>query len=492
MLLIILASIGSLVLSLGLVYFWTKNKSTQFENKLKHVAAELNAAQNNERQLQNEIQTLNNKLSLTTEDPVTNLVSQKLFEERITQNIKESARYQFTMGVAFVDIDNFKRINEALGVEIGNALLNEVSQRLLLCIRQVDSMSRFYKDTFVVLLAQLAKPETAAVVAQRMLQAIAEPFQINGNQIFITACIGVAFYPTDGQDTPSLLRCAEHALHLAKEKGKHGYQFYQERMHAKSQRELAIYAGLSKESVFQEFTLYYQPIVNVQNETVICMDALLHWQHPVLGLISPAEIFNYAERQRSLNSISEWLLRNACRQFLYWRSLGFNPECIGIPLSIKQLENTQFIYRLSQVLQELEFNPEWLLLEIEESFSHVSFDVLEKAFNMLQYLGVKIAIDNFGSGSLSLRYLKNLKISYLKLDRSFVDDIVQNERTKALLKSVVSLAQNLTMQVIAQGVESDDQLAAVKQLGCTIMQGQQLGAPISERDVVGKMTASTP
>jgi diguanylate cyclase (GGDEF)-like protein len=429
---IFLAAVGVLILPAAYAFFQMTYQKSALEKKLNNISAELQIAVSTEKKLQDEIQALTTKLESTSADSITNLLTRKEFEDRVKQNIEASARYQYIMGVAYLDIDNFSRINQALGEVVGNLLLNQVSLRLQSCVRQVDSISRFSKDTFVILLAQLAKPETAAIAAQRMLQALAEPFQVDGNQINITVEMGIAFSPLDAKDTPGILRCAEQALHIAKENGKHTYQFYQEKMQVQSQRELALYTALSRKSFFEEFSLLYQPIFNVESEAVVAMDALLYWQHPVLGLISPGEIFHYAEKQRNLNQITEWMLRNACKQFLSWRSLGYNPESIG----------------------------------------------------------VKIAIDNFGAASLSLRYLKSINITYLKLDQSFVDDIVHNERTASLLKSLCVLASNMSMQVIVKGVESDEQVDLLKQIDCILMQGRRFGEPLPEQDVISTMTAS--
>lgn len=476
---------GALILAY--LCFKCLQQAKQAQQSAAILQAELEKTQASKLHQQEEIHILHTKLHHAFEDTVTPLLGWKLFEDRLNQNLKESARHQLTLAVLFVDIDDFKMINDALSYEVGDALLREVAKRLQTCIRQVDSASRFAKDTFVILLTQLAKPETAALVAQRLLQVLAEPFQINQHELYITVCIGIAIYPTDGQEVTTLLRSADHALHLAKEKGNHVYQFYQEKLHVKSQRDLLLYTSLNRESIFQEFVLFYQPIINVENEAIVCMDVLLHWQHPDLGLISPQELFNYVEKQKKLNIISEWLLQIACRQFLHWRSLGFQPELICIPLPSKQLENSHFIYRISQILQELAFEPSWLLLEIQESTVQCMPDVLEKSLNRLNYLGVKIAIDEFGSGIFPLAYLKEFSIHYLKLATTLISDIDKNERAIALIQSIVFLAKSLSMQIIVQGVESEQQIAKLKELGCTLMQGKLLGAPLSESEIETKM-----
>lgn len=467
-------------------------QNRQFTHKLQTSESALHTLQAAHHALQQELSGMQNQIRQSSEDPITHLLGWQLFEDRLTQSIKESQRYQLSMGILFVDIDDFKVINDALSYEVGDALLFEVAQRLKTCIRQVDSISRFTKDTFVVLLTQLSKPEAAAVVAQRMLQILAQPFLIQEHELYITACVGIATYPADGQNTQTLLRSGDHALHLAKEKGTHLYQFYQERMHVRSQRELALYTSLSRESILTELVLYYQPVMNVEEETIFCMDALLHWQHSEFGLIKPQELFSLMEKQRKTNVIFEWLLRSACTQFLKWRSSGLNTALLGIPISVRELENSHFVYRLQQILQELQYKPEWILLEVREGQEASSFETMEKAFNMLKYLGVKIAIDHFGLGHFSLSHLKNFAIHYLKLDSSLIENIYPDgsQQTLALIKGLVFLAHSMSMRVIIQGVESEQQMTILKGLGCSLMQGQFLGGPLSEREVTSKITVT--
>lgn len=462
-----------------------KNREKKLKNQIRSVSEDLQKLQEIEKELKEQLALLQNKLHEAFQDPITHLSGWQLFEDRLVQRIKESERYQITLGILFVDIDDFKVINDGLGYEVGDILLREMATRIQSCIRQVDSVGRFTKDSFVVLLSQLSKPATAAVVAQRILQALSDPFQIKENELYITASIGISICPDDARDISTLLQHADEALHLAKEKSKYSYQFYNETMHIKSQRDLTLYTSLNRDAVLQEFAVYYQPIVDVRKETIVGMQALLYWQHPHLGLIRPQEMMQLAEKQGKLNHISEWSLRIACKQFLHWRSLGFYSEMISIPLSMKQLESINFVYQLSQILQDLNFKPEWLLLEISETAP--PFEALEKSFNMLKYLGVKIAISDFGAGSFPLYYLKNFSFDYLKLDSFLVKDLVTNQQSVAIIQSILFLADNLSCQVIVQDVETEEQRTLLKELGCYLMQGELLGAPLSEQEVADKM-----
>lgn len=437
--------------------------------------------------LQAQIKTLQEKLAINAQDPVTQLLGWQLFEDRVNQAIKESARYQFIMGVLYIDIDDFKLINSALGFEAANGLLLETAERLQTCIRQVDSISRAGKDTFVILLAQLAKQETAAIIIQRILQVLSQPYQINGQTLTITVCIGAAFYPNDGVTVGEITHHAEYAMLQAKTRGKHTYQFHQEQLQSNSQRELLLYNSISSEMFLDELHLVYQPIVHKENQKLCVAEAQVIWKHPVLGDISCEELMQLADKHRKLNKLTEAILTKACRQFQEWRAMGLKPELLGVPIWLKQLENTQFIYRLSQIIQDLKMQPAWLLLAIKESQSSISLDILEKSFNMLQYLGIRIAIDHFGSGAFSLRCLKVFSVQYLKLDPAMVMDVVENERARALVKAVIAFANTLNLSVIASGVEEKGQANVLSELGIDLMQGRLLGQPLSESEMTGRM-----
>jgi diguanylate cyclase (GGDEF)-like protein len=474
-----LAVSGLIIVTLAILYLHTRIRYSQF---LRHSRAE-------QTKLQSELSNLQKKILFSSRDPVTHLLGWQLFEDRVNQGIKECARFKFLLGVLYVDIDNFKLINNALGHEGGNALLKETAERLESCVRQVDSISRQGKDTFAILLAQLSKTETAAIIIQRMLQTMSQPFIINENKLTVTACIGASFYPADGTTTGELMHNAEYAMLLAKARGKHLYQFYQESLQADSQRELALYNNLSSDSFLDELKLYYQPVMNVKDHAMCCTATQIVWNHPVVGQVSGEELFMHADKQRKLNKITEQVLAESCKKFLQWRELGLKPQMLGIPVLLKQLENTQFIYRLSQIMQATKMQPAWVMLEIRECSAPVSLDILEKSFNMLRYLGVKVAIDHFGSGSFSLRYLKTFSVHYLRLDPAMIIDVAQNEQTRAIVKAVADFAADLSLEVIATGVESQEQVEVLQELGIILMQGQLLSEPLSEAEMAVKMAS---
>jgi diguanylate cyclase (GGDEF)-like protein len=491
MVMIILSILTLCLIALFLGYYWKQqNHTKESVSELQSHQLALKKAREIEQQLREELALLENKLKYMFEDPVTHLLGWQVFEDRLTQTLKESVRYQFTPGILFIDLDDFKMINNALGYKVGDALLVEVGQRLQSCIRQIDSVSRFTKDTFVILLAQLAKPETAAIVAQRILHALEQPFHIQEHDLYISTCIGIAVYPYDGTDASSLLGSADHALYLAKEKGKNTYQFYQEKIHTDSHRELALSSGLNQETVFDNFVIYYQPVMNANNKKIICMDALLYWQHPELGMIAAAELMHFAEKQHKLNVIFEWLLLNACKQFFHWRELGFEPHLLSIPVSMKQLENSSFVYRISQILQEMNFKPECLLLAIKGNIDQPISEGVEKSLNMLQYLNIRIAIDCFGSNSFSLLQLTKVTVDYFRLDPALITELDTNAQARVVMDAILYLAKKMSMELIVQGVESEQQIQELKALGYTLMQGQAIGAPLPAEEVVEKMVAT--
>lgn len=467
-------------------YYRGKQHSNKLTHKLTSFDLELNESRAENRAQQDEIDQLKAKLQNTFVDPVTNLLGWQLFEDRAKQALKESERHHFSMALVVVDIDDFKVINDALGYEVGDALLNAIGARLNECVREVDNVSRFTKDTFVVMLTQLSKPETVAIATQRMLQSIAMPFQINGKDINITACIGVALFPTDGRDFQLLLSHADHAMHLAKMSGNHLCQFYEQQMQVQSTRDLLLSNGLSREESFPIFSIFYQPILQAPDKEIIALAASISWQHAELGLVQQGELVRYAEKYRKLNALSIWMLKQACEEFLQLRKKDITISFLAIPISIKQLENPHFIYEISQVLQLLAFSPSSLLLEIRDHRVETSFDVLEKAFNMLQYLGIQLALDQFGGDSLSLRYLKMIQVNYLKTDPNLINDLLENPPTKKLIHSMQAFSSQLNIPLIVNGVETMEQASELRKLGCQLFQGSAFCEPVS-RDLIARM-----
>lgn len=426
--------------------------------------------------LEAQVDAQKKQLEASVLDPVTALVSFPIFEDRLRQAIQESARYQFKIGVMNVDINDFSMIQDALGTKKANLLLKEIGKRIKHCIRNVDTVTRYRNDTFHVLLLQLSKPETAAIVAQRIIQSLKEPFFMLDEEISINCRIGIAIHPADGEDMNELLKNAANAQKAAKLKDVNVYQFYQQDMQVKSHREIAMHTSLYREKLFQELVVYFQPIMNVQNQQYFALEALLHWHHPELGLVPPGELYNYAHKHHKENLLSEWALTYSCKEFLQLESKNQAPQYLALPFSIKQLDSVHFIYRISKILQDSKFNAEKLLIEVNEGAAQLPVDVLQKAFNMLKYLGVKIAINRFATEPFSISRLQYMHVDYLKVSSSLMKNINQNEHAKKLFLATLEFAKQMDMTVIFDDVDDEQSSLDLRELGCYLQQGRFIKA----------------
>lgn len=420
-------------------------------------------------------------------DPLTGLPSRKIFEDHLTLTVNQSLRHQLTFCVMFLDLQGFKIINDTLGYDIGDELLKEVAQRLNACIRQVDTLSRFNGDEFVFIFSQINKAETAAYITKRLLGAIAQPFAVQGHELYLAANIGIAVFPMDGNDGKTLLKNADLALSQAKLEGRNTYQFYQKEMDALSRRELLLSSSLHNETSYQQFSIYYQPRVSVETKKIVCMEAMLQWQHPDFGLIAVEEFSRLAEKNNNIIAIYEWLMRNACEDLMKWGEMGFYAQAISVQVSLKQLENAHFIQKVSSILRETKLDPANLIFEITESSILTKIDLVEKMLHMLKRLGVKIAINNFGANHLQLQHLRRLPIDIYKIDRSLVYDIDTNLESAAIVKMIIALATSLQSHVIAEGVETVSQKDLLLSLGCSVMQGGLFSAPVLAKDFNEKL-----
>lgn len=412
-------------------------------------------------------------------DALTGLPSRQVFEDRLAQVLNQSQRHQLTFAIMFLDIDEFKIINDALGHDVGDELLKAVAERLATCIRQLDTLSRFSGDHFVLLLPQLGKTETASYIAQRLVEAVSQPFSVQGQELFITASIGIATYPIDGEDSRMLLRNADNALNQAQEHGHNGYQFYQRDMQTHSRRELILSSSLKNPDIYKQFSIVYQPQIYVETKKIIGVDAQLRWVHPELGLIHEDEFARLQETNRYSLAVDEWAFRNALAQFKQWNEQGMQLQSVSINISWRQLESSHFIYKISQILQELHLAPECLVLAVAEDSLLTKLPAVEKSLSMLKHMGVKIAIAHFGAGHLSLQHLKKLPINYLKIDRSLISDVTTNPESTAIVKMILAIAKSLQIIVIPEGVVQEEQKSLLKELGCDTMQGSYFGEAFS-------------
>jgi diguanylate cyclase (GGDEF)-like protein len=459
-----------------LMYLLRRNAALKIQNDL--LTQEFQAGAEKYTKLNNQFDELkkifaNNILN----DSVTGLPGRHVFDDRLQQTINESRRYQFNFAVMFLDIDEFRVINDVLGYEIGDGLLKEVGERLQSCIRQVDTICRYRGDEFVFILPKLAKGEAAAYVAQRFLDAISQPFVIQQNELFITASIGISVYPTDGESGKTLLKKADASLHQAKIRGHNIYQFYRQEMYASGRRELMLNSHLRNDGVYQELAIYYQPLLDTESKKIICMEAILRWHHPDLGLIEPEEFLHLAENNGRILPIGDWVLLHACKQFRAWKDKGFLLQAISVNVSLRQLENPHFVHKLSQIVAETGMQPQSLVLEISEAVLLPKLELVEKTLNMLSRLGVLLSIDNFGVGYLALQHLRSFPVNYLKMDRSLIQDIDANKESAEIVKMIIALANSLQLILIADEIENAKQKELLRQMGCYIMQGHLFSYP---------------
>jgi len=416
-------------------------------------------------------------------DHLTRLPNRALLQEQLRESIELAKLRSQPLAVLFLDLDQFKRVNDPLGHRVGDLLLQEVAVRLQDCLCSVDYvcaaqadlpipqdlLARLGGDEFVILLAEAGCPDAVSAVAQRILSAISKPFIIEGKEIFTSCSIGAALYPDDGSDIDTLLKNADAALYHAKNQGRNNHQFYSDWMNSMVVQTIEMEGLLRKALACQELTLHYQPQVNINSGKIVGVEALLRWQNPVLGSVAPAQFIRLAEETGLIVPIGEWVIRTACAQARCWRETGLPPLRMSINLSPRQFVDTDLTTLITQVLRENDLPPDLLELEITESLL-MKENVIDTLLALKQ-LGVRLAIDDFGTGYSNLSYLRQFPIDHLKIDKSFVKDIDGQSSEQAILVAIIAMARSLHLGVIAEGVENEVQLAFLRAASCDEMQG---------------------
>ena len=415
-------------------------------------------------------------------DALTNLPNRRLFADRLHQAVEAARRNNYLMGILFIDIDNFKRINDTFGHSIGDKLLRTVAAQLLTCLRNSDSVSHEFSeeqmsvsrlggDEFTVLLTYLKKAEDAARVAKRILDAVSVPFLLGDEEVVVTPSIGISVFPYDGDDVENLVKNADTAMFHAKEKGKNNYQFYTNSMSATAFERLSMENALRKALTREEFLVYYQPKIELQSNRAVGLEALLRWNHPEMGMVSPADFIPLAEESGLIVPIGEWVLRTVCEQMRSWQNAGMTPLRVAVNLSACQFRQTLFSQLVRRILDETRVSSKWLELELTESVIMDDIQTSSTVLRELKNMGVHISMDDFGTGYSSLSLLKRLPLDTLKIDQSFVRDITNDPDDAAIVDAIISLAHNLRLRVIAEGVETREQLEYLRSRGCDEVQG---------------------
>jgi diguanylate cyclase (GGDEF)-like protein/PAS domain S-box-containing protein len=410
-------------------------------------------------------------------DALTGLPNRRLFIDILDLELAETRRHQNKLAVLFLDLDRFKHINDTLGHDIGDELLKEVAERLRHSIRESDTVARIGGDEFNILLADIANADDISGIAKKIVDAIKEPFWIRGHQLHSSTSIGISIYPDDADTTDALFKSADIAMYHAK-RGGSTCQFYSPSMNVRSIERMRTESWLRQAIRRGELEVYYQPQVAADTRQVFCAEALVRWNHPEQGVLTPKHFIPLAEETGFITAIDEWVLRTACAQFRAWQEAGLLNLSITVNLSAKEFQRPDIVDRISLILQETGLEPKLLELEITESVAMKNPEHTIANINRLAEMGVHISIDDFGTGYSSLSYMKRLPIQKLKIDQSFIRDIATDPDDRAIITAVTSMAHSMNMKVIAEGVETEDQLSFLIETHCDEAQGYLFSRPL--------------
>ncbi|MEO1386296.1 MAG: EAL domain-containing protein [Cyanobacteria bacterium J06634_6] len=416
-------------------------------------------------------------------DQLTQLPDRLLFNQQLTRSIALTLEKDVMLGVAFLDLDRFKNINDTLGHAAGDCLLKQVAERLQGCLRGYDVVARWGGDEFTLLLCDLRSPEEITQIAERILQRLSLPFRVQEQELYVTASLGIALAPYDGKDEQTLLRNADAAMYQAKARGRNNYQVYFEEINADARNQLNLENDLRKALGNQELFLCYQPQVDLRTGQWIGMEALIRWQHPTLGLISPGKFIVIAEETGLIEPIGKWVLKEACAQYQRWHQAGLPPLRLAVNLSAQQFDRSNLLRSVLEVLKSTGFDPRRLELEITESTAMSDVSGAISILKKLSHAGIQIAMDDFGTGYSSLSVLKHFPLDTIKIDRSFVKDLVDSPSDAAIASTIIALAKGLNFKVLAEGIENPAQRAVLNDMGCDYAQGYWFSRPLTVAQV---------
>ena len=424
-------------------------------------------------------------------DSLTGLPNRQLFNEFLHQSLAQAQRHKRPLAVLFLDLDRFKVINDTLGHAVGDQLLQAVAQRLKQCCRrEQDKVARRGGDEFIILLPDLNSTQEAVNVAQKIIDVFALSFIIPDHELYIGTCIGISLFPEDGTDGETLIVNADMAMYRAKEEGRNRYHLYNPSMDEQASRRHAMESCLRLASQKGEFFLNYQPEVNVRTGRVFSAEALLRWQHPDLGLVLPKQFISLAEETGLIMALGEWVLRTACAQNKAWQLARYPFQRVAVNISPRQVQNPDLAEMVESILRETKLDPYWLELEVTENIILHDVEAAIRTLRRLSNLGVHISIDDFGTGYSSLIYLKQLPVDEIKIDKSFVIDMLDNNEDMVIVRSTIDLAHNMGRRVVAEGVESEEVLNKMIELGCDMAQGYHISRPVTASVLTGWLQKS--
>ncbi len=432
-------------------------------------------------------------------DSLTGLLNRVSFQERLECALSLAKRNKRKMAILYLDLDNFKRINDTLGHDSGDSLLKIVAEHLVESTRASDVIARIETDAieadvarlggdeFTILLSEITQTEDAGLVAQRILNLLSEPIQLDGHKVFATPSIGISVFPADGNHSTTLLKNADTAMYQAKQSGKGNFQYYVESMNADSLARLDLESDLRQALKNEEFALHYQPILDCQTSNIIGTESLLRWNSKKHGLVAPDEFIPLVEGNGMIFEIGKWVLRNACMQNKAWQEAGYQPIQVAVNLSSLQFRHADLLDTIEQALQESQMGPEYLVLELTEGMVMHNSEQTIKTLQKLKLTGVGISIDDFGTGYSSLSYLKRFPLNTLKIDKSFISGLPNDKDDAAITTAVIAMAHSLNLRIIAEGVEKTAQADFLKTLGCDAVQGYLYGKPMLAEDLTNAL-----
>ena len=437
-------------------------------------------------------------------DSLTGLPNRVLFKDRVTQALAHARRYRTTLAVLFLDLDRFKVINDTLGHNVGDLLLKQVADRLADSVRHSDSIGRSVEqgethelarlggDEFTVLLTNIRDAQDAGTVARRILEALATSFLIDRHEVSVTASVGIAIFPTDGDSVDLLLKSSDVAMYHAKEQGRNNFQFYSATMNALAAERLEMENDLRRALERHELLVYYQPQVDIRTNQIVGAEALVRWRHPHQGMLLPAAFLSVAIETGMIRKLDEEVLTMACRQNKAWQDAGYAPIRVSVNVSNSFFHGPSLTNEIARVLREVQLDPEYLELELTES---ITMQHVETSIAMLQDLramGVRLSIDDFGTGYSSLSHLQRFPLNMLKIDQSFAQDITRNAANASITRAIISLAHSMNLAVLAEGVETDEQVELLHQYECDQVQGHFYGYPMPEEEFVRLLSGAIP
>lgn len=421
-------------------------------------------------------------------DNLTSLPNRVFFNEMLTKTLSHAKRHNKSFAILFVDLDRFKTINDALGHPTGDLVLKEIATRFTTVLRSGDILARLGGDEFIILLNEINHPKFASPVAEKLLSLCSQPIHVSSHEFVITTSIGICTYPSDGESLEDLLKNADMAMYKAKRSGGGIFNYYTHEMDQEAHEHIKLEASLRKALANNEFILHYQPKLNLKDGIITGVEALIRWDSPEMGLVSPAKFIPLAEETGLIMQIGEWAMREACKTNKSWQKQGYRPISMAVNLSPKQFRHQDIAKLISSVLKDTELDAQYLELEITETAVMDDVNNAITKLNDIQQMGINISIDDFGTGYTSISYLKQFPVSIIKIDQSFVKGLPQSQNDCAITSAVIALAHSLDIKVVAEGVETPEQLQFLADQGCDVVQGYYLSRPLPENKIILQLT----